>query len=173
MTVIELARVLAANIPTVARHPQAGECVADIKQLLDNIERMINRPVPPRFCGVCTGRIGYGIDLKYSRRCATRLYAPRAATLVRCPTCGTTHDIKTLFGDTMDESGEVLLTPPEVLYVMEESGQPIGESTFRRWRAKGELQPRGTVQGKPAFYLADVRDLRAELEQTRLANLKK
>jgi hypothetical protein len=166
-----LARVLAANTHLIAAHEHAGDCYREIKQLCDDIEHRINRPIPPRFCGVCDGEIGYGYNNEHSRPCGTRLYAPRADSLVTCPACGKTHTIKTLFNDTMEDSGEVLLTQPEILYIMAEYGQPITERTLQRWRKSHLLEPRGTIEGKAAFYLADVRYLRDAQQATRLANL--
>jgi hypothetical protein len=161
---------LANNIPAIAKHPDAGECLRDFKKMVKDIEGKINRPQPDQFAGVCTGEIGYGYENEHARRCAVRLYAEPNEAWVTCPQCKTTHEIKVLFAQTMEECGEYLMTPAEILYAMEELGERLSARTFRHWRAHKKVAARGRLNGELAYWLSDVRNYRNRASQEAVAS---
>lgn len=159
-----LARQLANKLHDIALRPDAGQFMRDITKAVQTIDTMINRPIPPRYCGPCPSPIiqvdGKPVRDSSGQPCGTALLAAREATKVTCHECRTEHDIKEIEDTLWEGVGEWLLSPSEILMVMTYFGEPVAETTFRRWRATGKLQPRGQRDGKPRYWPADVRTLR-------------
>jgi hypothetical protein len=86
--------------------------------------------------------------------------APRETTEIICTQCGTTHDIDDVTSRLWEDVNEWLLTPHEIVLVLDYFGEPIPERTLRHWRQTGRLQPRGYRDGKPRYWPGDVRTLR-------------
>jgi len=159
-----LAIDLIRQLGTIAKRPDAGLFMRDLHNARDTIERLINRPIPPRYCGPCPTITDDG------NHCGTRdtrgrlqrtaLLAPREATEVTCRECKTVHDIAEIEKQLWDEVGEWLLSPSEILLVMDYFGEPIPESTFRRWRQQRKIPVRGYRNGKPRYWPDDARKLR-------------
>ena len=138
---------LAHNVSAIACDENAGMCWREIKDAIDAIERMINRPIPPRYCGPCPA-------------CNTALKAARDDVEVMCPVCRVTHNVERLEQELWAGVDTWLLTHSEVLMVMAYRGDPVPERTLRHWRATGRLLPRGYRGEKPGYWLADVHELR-------------
>ncbi|GFG72709.1 hypothetical protein BMW24_003555 [Mycobacterium heckeshornense] len=179
MTAAQMAMLLARNVEKIAGHEDAGQCYRDIKRLIDDIERRINRPKPPRFLGPCPHLVGR------RKACATQLVAPRDATEVRCPACKTLHSVDHL----VELLRNHLLYEPlsavqiigsrvsELPGALEQLGEHLPRSTFYSWCKRGWLKPRSyqTRSGvrlperqsdsdEPMYWLADVYTL---IEETR------
>jgi hypothetical protein len=156
---------LANNIPTIACNEAAGEIFAQVRKAIDDIERMINRPIPPRFLGPCPIWVSASHDKKcqkiHPHACTTALIAKVGLTEVTCPQCHTVHDVERLLEqqlrDTDDKSFTMselwkLILPVMRLYV------PL--RTLQHWAARGQMIPTGyDIQGEPKFLLHDVREL--------------
>ena len=138
---------LASNVSAIACDEDAGMCWRVIRDVIDAIERMINRPIPPRYCGPCPA-------------CNTALKAARDDVEVVCPICRVTHNVERLERELWAGVDNWLLTHSEVLMVMAYRGDPVPERTLRHWRATGRLVPRGYRGEKPGYWLADVHALR-------------
>jgi hypothetical protein len=163
LTTAGLAEWLANNVPAIANNEQAGQCYADIKQIVDDIERMINRPIPPRFVGPCPTLLDDGYT------CDTSLMADRKATEVTCPQCKTTHNVEEVGQQLWERVGEWLLSTSEIHMVMEHLGEPVPAGTIRRWQSEGKLKPRGWREEKARYWPNDVRELRrTRLKTTRV-----
>lgn len=146
---------LAHNTGAIACDEAAGTCFSDIKNAITLIEAVINRPVPPIECGPCP-------TLTEDRKaCAVGLVAKRGQIEVRCWKCKTTHNIERLIQRRVSEAPYLLFTARDVLKVMARIGLPIGESTWRRWRALGKVQPAGELYGEPGYLLDDVKTARS------------
>jgi RNase P subunit RPR2 len=152
-TAVDAAQYLADNIHTIARHPNAGDCYADIEHLVRKIENAINRPTPPRFLGPCPTLI------EHHRACAMRLTAPRDATHVTCRACGTEHDIDRLIEQTLSETADYLLTIPEIALVLRRLGETVPIRTLYDWVTKGKLTPRNPRVATRKYRLSDARAL--------------
>ena len=149
-----LALWLANNVNAIAADESAGAIFNDIQNAVDSIERMINRPIPPRYAGPCPTMTDNG-------PCDTALLADRKATEVTCPSCAITHDIETIESELWERVDEWLLSSSELHLVMEYFGEPVPASTIRRWRMEKRLNPRGFRDGKPRYWVKDVRTLRS------------
>ncbi|BBZ09811.1 MULTISPECIES: hypothetical protein [Mycobacterium] len=170
-TAVQMARTLADNVTAIAAHQDAGRCYREIQKLIDDIEYRINRPKPPRFLGPCPHLV--------TRRqaCAMQLVAPRDATEVRCPTCGTLHQVDHLIELLRNH---LLYEPLSAVQIvgsrvsdlpgaLEQLGDKLSRSTFYSWCKRGWLKPRSyqTRAGvrlpqrqndsdEPMYWLADV-----------------
>lgn len=156
-----LAIDLIRQLNTIAKRPDAGQFMRDLSNARDTIERLINRPIPPRYCGPCpTITDNANSHNAHGKVCGTALLASRDATEVQCSTCQTTHNIKEIEDQLWEAVNEWLLSPSEILMVMEYFGEPIPERTFRRWRHQRKIPVRGYRYGLPAYWPGDARTLR-------------
>lgn len=159
-----LAIALCRQLDTIAKRPDAGQFMRDIKNAVQTIDSRINRPIPNRFCGPCPTLDANGNHCSTTdnrgKQQRTALLAPREATEITCHNCKTLHNIAEIENQLWSEVGEWLLTPSEILKVMEHFGEPVPEATFRRWRKTRKLLPRGERDGEPRYWPADVRTLR-------------
>lgn len=188
----DLALRLAANVHVIARRPDAGQCYAQIKQIVDDIEKVINRPPAPRFCGQCDTLIERKI-------CGLALYAPRDAIEVTCPNplCRTTHNIEKLYNRTLNNADNKYF-PRDVLIgnqrvdaeryttgIMGELGEFVHWQTFNRWIREHQLKPamwvrpngrrvftRHSPDDVPEYRLADVRKVKRAMDKNRIAQPK-
>lgn len=162
---------LSRRVPVIACREDAGECFAEVRKAIDDIEHLINRPRPGRALGPCPTWVGSSHDKEcqqtHPHQCATALTAKAGVTEVICPHCQITHDVDKLLErqlrDTDDKSFTMaelwkLILPVMRLYV------PL--RTLQEWSARGRLIPTGyNPQGKPKFLLRDVRELWAARPQ--------
>lgn len=133
----DLAGWLRRNVTVIASDEAAGQCYAEIRAVVDAIERMINRPIPPRFCGPCTHYV------EHNRHCGALLYARREAVEVVCPSCRTIHRIERLTQDLAARADVMRFSGPEILAVMSTLGTPIPARSWSRWRKDGRVKVRG------------------------------
>lgn len=185
MTAPALAVHLANNIHILAKHEHAGQAFQEIHHAVDAIERLINRPIPPRFLGPCPTMVNAGHDNgctnHHPHTCATRLTADRKATTLTCPTCQTHHNTDELIRLMENYVAYEPYTSLELLGsrtsdlpgVLEQLNITIPRSTFHHWRKHGRLPIRGyrtthgtntsyrqTTTDEPTYWVADVRKLR-------------
>lgn len=158
---IDCAEWLAHHVAAIAQDEAAAELFGDVKRVVDDIERMVNRPIPDQFCGTCDG-------IHDDEPCGYGLYASRKDAEVVCPRCKTTHNIESLAQRALDDSEEMSFTISQlhrtILPAVREYVEP---RTLQRWFVHGRLVPTGyDEKGEPRFLLADVRRLRAAKPQT-------
>lgn len=159
-----LALWLAEHIPAIASDPGSAVCYREIRELVTDIERTINRPTTPRELGPCPAMLtdGYG-----QRRCQTRLTAKHDETDVQCWKCKTTHNVETLIRDALEDVKDWLWTAREVLDFMGLIGEPITDRTWRRWRSDGRVVSRNETGAEPKYLLSEVRELREQMTRRR------
>lgn len=159
MTGPDLALHLAANVHLIAKHEAAGLCYRDITQAVTNIERLINRPIPPQFLGRCPIVLtnNYG-----DKVCDTDLQAARDERYVQCSSCHTTHDIRELLDKQLEYAEQLSFTLSELYKtILPINREYVPLSTLRHWIARGRLVPTGhDADGEPRYLLANVRELR-------------
>jgi hypothetical protein len=185
-TTATLALHLADNVHAIARIDQAGQFYAELRHAVDQIERCINRPPAPRFCGQC--------DTMLDRKmCGVLLYAPRDAVEVGCPNpeCCTVHNIEKLYArwldyaDGMSFPREILIgnqrTDNAELYhtgIMGGLDEFVPWQSFNRWIREHHLYAatyvqadgrrsttRNTPSDIPEYRLADVRRIRRTMDR--------
>lgn len=137
-TLPEIANWLATHVHSLACDESAGQWKRDVDGLVKRIEKVIDRPTPPRFCGPC---IHY---VEHNRHCGRLLYARRDAIEITCRACHTTHNIERLSMNLENRIGVMRFTSAEVLLIMEfYFDSRIPERTWRRWRKEGRVKVRG------------------------------
>lgn len=167
----KLALWLARHVDAIAADESAGDCFDEVYAHIAHILRVINRPVPPRFCGPCPSP---SVD-DDTRQCGTALMAKRDAIEVRCPECKNSHNIEELILRLVNEVDHWRFTRAEILLIMGTLGEPLNERTFQRWRKLGIVKSSGyrRVDGRiavsnhsdsdePVYRLADVRRAKAQ-----------
>lgn len=160
LTTVAAAQWLARNVSAIAADESAGQFLTEIRQAVDAIERVINRPIPPQFCGTCTGVVE-------TTPCGLALYAAREAIEVNCPRCKTTHNIVALFNKTLEGSDDKSFTISELhKTVLPAVREYVAPRTLQHWAARGFIVPTGYgADGEPRFLLADVRKQRDKKPQ--------
>lgn len=157
---------LAHHVDDLAGVDTAGARFDEIHAHIGRILSVINRPIPPRFCGPCPT-----VDDQDDRRqCGMALMARRDAVEVRCPQCGETHNVELLLRRLLAEVDHWRFTRKEILMIMDTLGDRLHERTFQRWRKENVIKPRGwrrpdgrislTNHGEndePVYRLSDVR----------------
>lgn len=178
-TTAEHALFLAGKIDLLANREDVGRFRSDVFRLIETIERMVNRPRPPRFLGPCPTEIGH------HKKCATTLLADHKADEVTCHTCQVTYLADDLIAVMRNELAYHPFTATNLLGkrtselpgVLDQLQIPVPRSTLYGWIKTGVLQSCGylTTRGafshtqehdtdERAYYLADVRRLRGDTD---------
>jgi hypothetical protein len=173
----DMARWMATNAHSIASQDDAAQCCEDIAHITKTIERIVNRPEPPRFIGPCpsdapeavlTKRIEQGDK---TIRCNFQLTASHKATSVVCPQCSTGHEVKEVIAQNFAEMGDKLMTVRDLVdWVLPKLEEHIPQSTLEAWIRRGWLEVRGfSDQGHQMVRLDDVRKVRAERPRVKRA----
>jgi len=161
-----MARWLAKHVHSVAGQEDADRCCEDVALIVKNVERIVNRPVPPRFIGPCiTDPAPEEVLAKrkgHNTRCGHELTANRKATEVTCPTCKQTYGVDQLINELFAESGDKLMTIRELVdWVLPRLDEPVPERTLYRWIKSGALPVGGhNERDESMVRLADVLEIR-------------
>lgn len=183
-TPVDAAEWLSAHVSAIASDEGAGVAYREIKELVDDIEHLIDRPRPRRFCGPCPAQLDQehrkDCGKAHPHACGVALMADREATEVKCPACKTTHDVHEVTAQALTDIGDWSFTQHELLHVVLPAfSQPVPARTFRSWCHGRKLipvkyrRPDGTDSltwtgpaDKPMYQLSDVRQLRDEKPQS-------
>jgi hypothetical protein len=171
MNLSTLAVLLSRNTDRLAQLESVGVCFAEIENLADEIERVINRAVPPRVLGPCTNQVGSMHDKHcqkhHPHRCDIALTAKPEDTTVVCPHCGAQHDVERLIDAQMREADDMSFTISELYKTYLPAVRIyIPLRTLQHWAASSRLVPTGyTAEGDPRFMLAHIRLLHAARPQ--------
>lgn len=149
-----LAMWLVGQVPAIANTEQAGQVYLQVRQLVREIMKMVDRPLSQRFAGPCPTIVGH------HQLCGVALMAHIEATEVVCPSCSVTHNIDELRARLLRQLDGWTFTKRELFLVMRTLNENVPSRTFYDWLAKGKLKPLAQRDGEPAYRLADVRQLR-------------
>lgn len=136
-TLTEIAQWLATHVQTLACDEAAGQRKSEIDALVRKIERVIDHPPTPRFCGPCTHYV------EHNRHCGRLLYAKYEAIEITCSACKTVHNIERLTRNLELRADSLRFTSAEILTIMNTLRTPIPERSWRRWRSEGRVKVRG------------------------------
>lgn len=177
----DMALWLASHAHAIACAEGAGQCFAEIRALHRRIERVLDRPTPPRFIGPCPGSVPNEHAAR-EQRCNTMLLAKPGAIEVTCPNrrCRSTHNVERVEMRLLSEIDYLRFTKAELqqaLNWLHQSGlcDEVPPSTLHSWIKDGKLKPAGykrpdgrfglsrrSEEDKPVYRLADARRLRSE-----------
>ncbi|AOT24907.1 helix-turn-helix DNA binding protein [Mycobacterium phage Nazo] len=163
----ELARWLSKQVQTIAADENAKACHNAMVDLVDQIRATVNRPEPPEFCGPCQhvftdeerdARREHQLDDR--AECRVQLYARRGARWVRCPECGTEHEVEALQEALLAEADEYSFSISDLSdFILPKLGIEIPRRTLQHWAKIGELVPSGFDANVARYQLAHVRDV--------------
>lgn len=186
-TLPEIANWLAVHVHSLACDESAGQWKRDADGLVKKIEKVIDRPPAPRFCGQC--------DTKIDRKiCGLMLYARREAIEVTCPNpaCRTTHNIEALYNRWRNAIDYQIVSRDEMIGnqraanpelhntgIMGALDEEVRWQTFNRWIRDGHLRPvrylrpngrrgffRHGPEDEPEYRVGDVRRVRRKMAQS-------
>lgn len=171
-TSTHLAHWLHANVTAIAADEGFDVCFTEIAEMIRDIERVINRPIPPRFLGPCPEMVDAGHDdgctMTHPHVCDTALRAHKRATSVTCEMCGAQHDVEGLFERQAELTGQYSYTLTELSgTIMPALREYVPLRTMQHWAASGKLNPTGyTAAAEPRFLLDDIRGLWAARDRS-------
>lgn len=174
-TTSAMALWLAKHASAIAGQESAAECCDDIARASKAIERIVNRPLPPKFIGPCPGEAPEEVLIKRRdegdlvTRCNHELTAPQDAKSVTCPRCEAAHDIEEVLAKNYEESNDALVTVRELVdWVLPRMKKPVPQRTLENWIERGWVEQRGqNASGAQMVRLGDVLDTRARLPRFR------
>ena len=164
-TTAHLARWLHANVSAIAASEDFDLFFTEIAEILRDIERAVDKPVPPHRFGPCPEMVDEGHDedceLPHPHQCDTTLRGHIRATEVKCEACGTVQQIEGLFERQAQFAGGNSYTIEELNgTILPAFREYVPLRTMQHWAATGKLNPTGhTTKGDPRFLLDDVREL--------------
>lgn len=168
-----MAKWLAQHAHAVAGQQDAEQCCDDIAVIVKRAERIVNRPVPPRYLGPCTTdpapeelltKRDSGIT-----RCNFALTSKRDAREVKCPQCHITHNIDELLERQIEDTNDKSFSLSELTRtILPAVGLSIPLRTMQHWATTGRMVPTGYgIDGEPRYLLGEIRRLREEKPQKR------
>lgn len=183
-TTKDFAMFLAAHVDLLGKDPDVGELCTSLTSHIRRGLGIVNRRIPPQFCGPCPATISDhrkcvsvdagGFCAGREHECTTRLMAPRGAAEVSCPFCGTTHRVEKLVTQLLARADHFRCTIPDMYRVMLMLGEPVKLRTLYVWAANGKLRPSGYIRAdkkiigitkrndddKPIYRVSDARKQR-------------
>jgi len=155
----DMAGWLHAHVSALALDEAAKEHYFDIKGIVDDIERVINRPVPWRWCGPCPTW-----DEKTNTYCGHELNCRDDAREVYCRHCHRTHNPDRLQLAMVKELLAQQLTIADILKAnrMLPEDFRVSERTLRHWRQHNLLLPCNWRDDEPLYLWADIERLKAK-----------
>jgi hypothetical protein len=133
---------LHARVDRIRGHAAAGELAGELGNCVVLIMQVVDTRGPTWYLGPCT------------EPCTRVLYAPRGATVYRCPQCATLIDVdarrRELFASVLNEWASL----EQCVTVLDVFGLPAELGYIRRWVATGHLVG---VDGR--YRVGDVADI--------------
>lgn len=128
---------LRAHLHSIAASENADDIAMDVESHLEDIVRLVNRPIRTMFLGTCPTWIEDD-----NRPCGTRLRAPQDSIEVYCPRCRTTHNCLRLLLELMNKAESQVHTFKDLVRINASQHEDwrIPESTLRNWRDTGALR---------------------------------
>lgn len=147
-------RYLAANLPALARHPQAGQAVDELTDAVALGWRTVDRPAETLLVGACEATTVDG-------PCPQRLYAHPGDVITICPVCGATRYVESRRRVMLNAAKELEVTQTIALgWVRLLTDRHIPPGTFRSWISRRRLTPTGhNTAGQPLYRFGDVHTL--------------
>lgn len=165
-TTTHLARWLHANVSAIAASEDFDLFFTEIAEILRDIERAVDKPVPPHLFGPCPEMVDEnhdeGCELPHPHMCDTTLRGHIRATEVKCEACGTVQQIEGLFERQAQFAGGNSYTLAELSgTILPAFREYVPLRTMQHWAATGKLNPTGyTDEAEPRYLLDDIRELR-------------
>lgn len=180
-TLAGMSRHLLASVEWLRHQPSAGEVAGGVGRAVAEVRRVIDRPPPSRFVGICSAVTV--VDLldcdcpcqdappcsdcipahaQVASACPHDLYVQEGAESVCCPMCGTVHRVDERRAVLLGAVEGVLATVAELVPAVSTLVRPVPASTIRSWVRRKRLVSVGQRKGQAVFRVGDVLDLLGE-----------
>jgi hypothetical protein len=146
------ARWLRVNIGAVATYDDAADIIGDIEGHLEDIVKVVNRPIRWWHLGECPG-------WRDDQPCQTELRVPEGSEEVHCRKCSTRHTVQLLLLARKAEAETKHMTKRELTRYNRElpAEFQIPPRTLRHWLDTGRLTASIERAGDPLYSWVDVR----------------
>jgi len=146
------ARWLRVNAGAIATYDDAADIVGDIEGHLEDIVKVVNRPIRWWNLGECPG-------WRDDQPCQTDLRVPEGSEEVHCRKCSTRHTVQLLLLARKAEAETKHMTKRELTRYNRElpAEFQIPPRTLRHWLDTGRLTPCIKLAGDPLYSWMDVR----------------
>lgn len=146
------ARWLRVNIGAIATYDDAADIVGDIEGHLEDIVKIVNRPVRWWHLGPCPG-------WRDDQPCQTELRVPEGSEEVHCRRCKNTHTVQLLLLARKAEAEQKHMTKRELTRYNRELPPEfqIPPRTLQHWLDSGRLAACLELAGDPLYSWMDVR----------------
>lgn len=157
-------RYLTRHLNRITSAPYADEILDELTNLEHRLQRIIDRPADRWYAGICSAPAS-------GATCTAELYARTDRGAIKCPTCGTAHDIAARRAFLLNEAEHMLVTASEAARaVVVWSDYARGENRLVKrigaWRDRNRITVRGHISefgvDRPLYRLGDVLDLLSE-----------
>lgn len=154
----EYATWLRVNVAAISASECAGDIAGDIDGHLEDLLRVINRPMRWWALGDCPGWIDKAPD-REEGPCGSALRVPENTAETRCRKCGTTHNVQLLLLARKHEAEGTPKTRRELVRYNRELPPEfqVPPRTLRQWLNTGLLQACADNDGDPLYSWMDVR----------------
>lgn len=134
---------LRAHLHSIAASESADDVATDIEGHLEDIVRVVNRPIRMMFLGECPTWIEDS-----NAACGLRLYAPQDSVEVYCRRCKSTHNTHRLMLEAMAQAEREVHTWDGIIRIMKmlPSDYRVSTRTLQHWRQTGLLRARQWVR---------------------------
>jgi hypothetical protein len=170
-TVVACCGYLQRLLPRIATHPWATDLLRDMLRLERALARLVDRPPDRWYAGKCSTP---DPDDPNRLVCQAELYASTDSGSVRCPACGTEHDVTGRRDFLLAEAREYAVTATEAAGALIAWTDYDGSETklvdlIRKWRDRDKLEVRDvtSLHGKDRhlYRLGDIQELLVEHAQ--------
>jgi hypothetical protein len=146
------ARWLRVNIGAVATYDDAADIIGDIEGHLEDIVKVVNRPIRWWHLGECPG-------WRDDQPCQTELRVPEGSEEVHCRRCSTRHTVQLLLLARKAEAETKHMTKRELTRYNRElpAEFQVPPRTLRHWLDTGRLTASIERAGDPLYSWVDVR----------------
>ena len=140
------------NIGAIATYEDAADIVGDLETHLENIVKVVNRPIRWWHLGQCPG-------WRDDQMCNAELRVPEGSEEVHCRKCATRHTVHLLLLARKSEAESQPMTQRELARYNRELPPEfqVPPRTLRHWLQTGRLCPCAELAGDPLYSWVDVR----------------
>lgn len=150
MTTAEKALFIASNVHVIANREDAGQCLSDVRWMVEAITKQINRPLPLIEAGPCP------TIAEDQKPCGNPLQAKRGEVELTCPKCGITYNVQELIDYALDSCSGLNYSERDVLQIMASVGRHIPRNHWWNWKQRGVIVNRNEWGAEPMYRLEDV-----------------
>lgn len=157
------ARWLKVNVGAIATCDDAADIVGDIEGHLEDIVKVVNRPIRKIYLGKCPTT-----DAQWEGECGANLRVPEGSTEVHCHRCRATHNCNLLLLELVADAEREIKTWKEIVRINRAMphGHQVALRTLQHWRTTGLLVVRGqNGADEPLYSWADVKRLQIRKPQ--------